>query len=219
MVTNGRWPGAYAVSEEVEEVKQEEGADLALELEKMKEELAKAQAHNKELFADAKKRQKERDEVKKQAFKEKEERAIKDGEYEKLYQSATEREKELEKTLAEFKDGIKQEKIKHNSLKIASELTAKQENAELLSHFVQMKVQSLADEAGNVPADVMANIKIEMSNDKKFAALVAGSQATGGGAPGSGSGAKAEAVTRAEFAKWDSGKQMKYMKSGNTLID
>lgn len=204
---------------EENEVVQEEPIDYKAMYEQQKEELEKVLHNKNELLAEKKKTQKERDEAKIAAQRAQEEQAKKDGEFEKLWQTEAEQRKTLENKLAEITNNIRQEKINMKALQLSNELANKAENAELLSHFVQQKLSGLADENGIISQDLFESVKKEFSNDKKFAALVAGNQSNGGGAPGGVNSVKATGVSRADFMKWDSAKQMQYIKSGNTLTD
>ncbi len=73
-------------------------------------------------------------------------------------------------------------------MKVANEIALNQESAGLLSHFVKENLLKLADENGNLSDEIIQSVKKEVKNNKQYAPLVAGSKASGGGAPGASSG-------------------------------
>lgn len=144
----------------------------------------------------------------------------KNGEFEKLLKKAEEREADINKKYNELLGNIKSEKIKNASMKVASELANKPENAELLSYFLEQKFSALADENGSVSDDVMSSVKKEFESNSKFSSLVAGRQSTGGGAPGSSkTKSVSKELSRAEFEALSHASRKDFLDSKGILVD
>lgn len=208
------------MSEEMQDVQQEEVIDYKAMYEETLKRLDAVDAKKKELLTEAQKAKKARDEATMQAQREAEERQKRDGEFEKLWQTADAQKKELEQRLNDFKNQVRTEKLTTASMRVANEIANDAANAELLHHFVNQKIAGLADENGVVSDDILKAVKQEFMTDKKYAALIAGRPSSGGSAPGSVHSTKSEdTVDRATFMKWSPAKQMSYVKSGKTLTD
>ena len=111
--------------------------------------------------------------------------AQKNGEFEKLWQGEQERANELDKKLNGFKTEIRQEKISNNAMKIANELAkGKPEAAGLLKTFVEQSLSELSDDTGNLDSTTLDSVKNSFLSNAKYAPLLGGSMATGGGAVG-----------------------------------
>lgn len=124
-------------------------------------------------------RQAEQEEKQKQAMKE-------SGEYKTLYEQLS---KDLEKERQERKREAQErrdEKVEYQAMKIARELAkGHDESAELLSVFVKQSLSDLADDRGNLNEKVVEDVKHHFAETPKYAPLIGGTQATGGGARGS----------------------------------
>jgi chromosome segregation ATPase len=143
------------------------------------------------------------------------------GEFEKLWQSEQHRAKELEGKLNEFKSKVRQEKVNTMSLKVANDLSkGKAENAELLSVFIGQSLNEYADDLGNIDANVLDSVKKQFLADKKYAPLLGGSMATGGGAVGGKPGsAQRSEISRREFDQMNPADRMEFIKKGGRTFD
>jgi hypothetical protein len=147
--------------------------------------------------------------------------AQKNGEFEKLWQGEQERANDLDKKLNGFKTEIRQEKINNNAMKIANELAkGKTEAAQLLSTFVGQSLSELADDMGNLDNAVLDSIKNSFLSDAKYAPLLGGSKATGGGAVGGkpGNQQKSE-ISRSEFFSLNAQQQSDHISNGGSVVD
>lgn len=153
------------------------------------------------------------------------EKAKKSGDFEQLLKSSEEQRSELEKKFHELQSKVSQEKVNNTALKIASEL-ADGSNAELLSEFISRRLKytddgvKVLDEQGNLTVSDVNALKQEFANSGKFKSLLRGNQASGGSAAGSGNGVSADkTMSRADFEKLDSHKQMSFIKDGGRLTN
>lgn len=148
--------------------------------------------------------------------------ALKDnGKFEELWQAEQQRAATFEKQLNEFKTEARNQALKNSAIQLANELAkGRPESAELLSTFVERSLAEHADELGKVNDSVLGTIKYEFQNDKKYAPLLGGSMATGGGAVGgkSGTASKSE-IYRSDFLKMSPDAQMKFVKSDGKVIN
>lgn len=201
-------------------VEEEVVVDYKAMYEKAQLDLEKVAAKKEELLKETKKAKADREEANMAAMKAAQEKAVKDGEFEKLWQTAQQEKEELTKKLQEIANSNRKEKIQIAAMRVATEL-ADGDNAELLSDFVARNLDKMADETGSLATDVLDAIKNDFKNNAKFKALLRSSKASGGGAPGSSSGAQAstKTVDRATFSKMDPSKQMAHIKSGGLVVD
>lgn len=145
----------------------------------------------------------------------------KNGEFETLWKSEQQRAHDLEQQLSGFKQNIRNEKINNKATQIANSLAkGKPENAELLKVFVEQSLNEYADELGAVGDDITESITQQFKQDKKYAPLLGGSMATGGGAVGGkpGNSSRSE-ITRNEFDRLPQEKRMKFIKSGGRIVN
>lgn len=125
-----------------------------------------------ELLHETKRAKLEREQAEKQ-------KSAKDNEYAQLKQE-----------LENFKKEIKHEKISNHALKLATEL-AKQDggtSARLLSKLLKEDIEKHLEEFGEINESVLSDIRKDA--EKNYGPLLAGSQATGGGAAGNMSSAR-----------------------------
>ncbi len=208
------------VEQQNDEVVQEEQAvDYKALYEETQKKLNTVAAHKDKLYQETKAAKAEREAAKAEALRIEQEKALKDGEFEKLWQTAKQEKEHLMNELNEIRNANKSEKINVAALKIASEL-ADGDNVELLSEFVKRQVSSLADEHGNVAPDVMEAVANEFKQNQKFKALLRGSKAAGGGAPGgSRSAQEVKTISRSEFDSMSHSARAKFIQSGGRPID
>lgn len=137
----------------------------------------------------------------------------KNGEFEKLWQTEQQRSQELESKLNDFKTNVKTEKLKATALKVANKLSkGHAESAELLSTFVEQSLTQYADELGSVDANVLESVERQFQSDKRYAPLLGGSKATGGGAVGGKPGTtQGSEITRDQFDAMSNSERDKYL--------
>jgi len=154
--------------------------------EETKQKLETVAAHKDKLYEETRKAKAEREEAKKQADEAAQQKAIKDGEYEKLWKTAQEEKQKLEQERENDRRSWRKDRIDTTAMRVATEL-AEGDNAELLSDFVSRHLDKLADERGVLSADVLEAVTKEFATNSKYKALLRGSKAAGGGAPGNSS--------------------------------
>jgi hypothetical protein len=207
------------VAEQQENVTTEETNQPEVDYKALYEETQKkletVAAHKDKLYAETKKAKAEREAAEAEKQKIATETAKKNGEYEKLWQQEQKEKQELLDSLSNLKKGYRNDKIEAVSMRVATEL-ADGDNADLLSTFVRSTLDSLADETGSLSDDVLKGVVNEYQNNPKFKALLRGSKATGGGAPGntSSAGVPSKTVDLATYNSWDADKQIAFQKSG-----
>lgn len=153
--------------------------------EQAQQDLEKVVAKKDELLNETKKAKQERQETLAQAERIKLEQAEKNGEFENLWKTSQQRQQELEKQFNEYKTQIRTEKVNNNAMRLAVDLAKGDgDRAELLSAFISQSLAKVADEDGNVSSDVINAVKRDFETNKKFAPLLGGSLASGGGASG-----------------------------------
>ena len=134
--------------------------------------------------------------------------ARKKGDFEQLLDSS---EKELDKLRAEVlkrdsRDAAKDVKV--TSMEISAHL-ADGDNQELLSSFISQRLRvvdgamKVTDKNGELTISTTEQLTEEFRNDDKYASLVTGSKAAGGGAKGTNKGGGAANKQTATKAQWD----------------
>lgn len=202
---------------EQQEVEQVPEVDYKALYEETQKKLDTVAAHKDKLYQETKAAKAEREAAKAEAMRIEQEKAVKDGEFEKLWQTTKQEKDALLKQLSDVKSATRNEKIQLTSMRVANEL-ADGDNVELLSVFVQTKIAALADEAGQVAPDVAEAIVHEFKNNMKFKALLRGSKAAGGGAPGGSHSVQTnKTITRTEFNALDNNRKREFLKSGSIV--
>jgi hypothetical protein len=111
------------------------------------------------------------------------------GEYEQLYTSAQQALEQERARLAELTASIERRDLTSAATKISTAI-ADGENAEILSEFVQRRLKivdgqvKVTDAEGNLTIASLDDLAKEFQQAPRYAALVRGSQANGGGAAG-----------------------------------
>jgi len=150
------------------------------------------------------------------------ERARKNGDFEQLLKSSETERQTLANELNELRNRISSEKTRTEAMKVAAEL-ADGSNAEILSEFVSRRLKYTDDglkvlnESGELTVSTLDELKREFENSSKFKSLLRGSQASGGGAQGGGSGAAKE-INQADFEKMTAPQQMEFLKKGGEIV-
>lgn len=111
------------------------------------------------------------------------------GEYEQLYTSSQQALEQERTRLAELTASIERRDLTSAASKVASSI-ADGENAEILAEFVQRRLKivdgqvKVTDAAGNLTIATLEDLAKEFQQAPRYAALVRGTQANGGGAAG-----------------------------------
>jgi predicted RNase H-like nuclease (RuvC/YqgF family) len=198
-----------------------EGEENTPDVTKLMEEVERLRKHTETLLGEKKAEADKRREAEEAARKQAEEKARKENDYEQLHKSSEEKRLELQNQYEELKGSVANEKRSNAAFKIASDI-ADGANIDILSTFISQRLKytddgiKVTDASGNLTVSSLDDLKAEFKNDAKFASLVRGSQASGGGATGGkNSGGAAKEMTRDEFNKLDPQEQSTFMKEVN----
>lgn len=147
----------------------------------------------------------------------------KNGDFEALFKSSQEKQADTMAQLTKLQDGISSEKRNNAALKIASSM-ADGFNAELLSEQISKRIKyseggvKVLNEAGELTVSTVAELTTEFKNNKRFASLLRGSQASGGNAAGGKTGGDAAKIkTRDDFNGLDQQARGEFLKSGGKI--
>jgi chromosome segregation ATPase len=171
----------------------------------------------------AKQRAREESEAKEKARMEK---AKRDGDFEQLLKSSESKNKTLAEQLQNLQQRVSSEKIKNESLKIASDL-ADGSNAELLSEFINKRLRytedgiKVLDQNGDLTVSSIDDLKAEFAKSEKFKSLLRGVKSSGGSAQGAGRSATNtnKEIDRKSFDGMDHVQRMSYIKQGGKVVD
>jgi chromosome segregation ATPase len=176
-----------------------------------------------ELLDETKKAKAQRREAEEVAKREAEEKARKKGDYEQLLNSSESEREKLAKELTSLRNGISQEKVNAESLKIAADM-ADGSNAEILSEFISRRLQwtddglKVLDEAGNLTIATVDHLKNEFRSNAKYKSLIRGIKSTGGGATQTDNGvAETNSKSAQEIRDMDPLERGKFFKKGGTI--
>jgi len=146
--------------------------------------------------------------------------AEKNQEFEKLLRMEQEEKAKLLEEHNAFKNTILNEKINTQAHKLANELKAIPESADIMADLIAKELKQLADENGAVPEAALKTLKHQFTNDDKYKPLLMGNQSNGGGATGAKNSVQTEKVmTRADFDQLPPMRKMEFMKNGGRTID
>jgi membrane protein involved in colicin uptake len=160
------------------------------DLSALQAEIEKLRAHNESLLTEKKTAQQKAKEAETLAKAEAEAKAKAAGDYESLYKSAEQAKAEYEAKLSEIQQQTANERIRSESLKLATKL-ADGTNAELLQEFIAKRLKytddgvKVLDTNGNLTVSSLDDLANEFTKSGKYDALLRGSMASGGGAKGS----------------------------------
>lgn len=139
------------------------------------------------LLNEKKTEQEKRRQAEEQARREAEEKAKAEGDYKQLFESSQAKTSEWEQRYTQLQQSIEQRDINLAATRIATAI-ADGANAEILTEFIarRLKVSDgqvrVTDEAGNLSVGSLADLQREFETAPRYASLVRGSQAGGGGA-------------------------------------
>jgi len=166
-----------------------------------------------ELLAEKKAEQEKRRKAEEEIQRAEKERLAAEGNYKQLFESSQADSASWQQKHEELLRQIEQNSINQTAIKLATDI-ADGPNAEILSEFVTRRLKlvdgqvRVTDASGNLTVSSVEQLKEEFKNDPRWASLVTGSKANGGGAaPLRGSPTKEPkqmtAEERAEFAQRD----------------
>lgn len=208
-----------------EVMQQEEQSVEVNEVEVLRKQLAEAHksiealaAKKEELYKETKAAKAERQrqaEIAEQARKEQLSIAEKNGEFEKLWKQEQETRTKLEHQLQQDRKDRRKEKLDLEAIKIAGDLAKDSDKAALLKVFVANSLSNVADDYGNVDADVVNGIRQQFESDKLYASLRAGNQSVGGSAPGNtrSAGNIVNELTFEQFSKLSPAQQLEFSRA------
>lgn len=151
------------------------------------------------------------------------ERAQKNGDYEQLLKSSEKERQTLAEQYEQLRNKISTEKTKSESMRIATEL-ADGYNAEILSEFISKRIKytdegvKVLNEQGELTVSTLDVLKKEFEASPKFKYLLRGNKASGGGAPGAGSGAAIKEMSQSDFAKLNPTQQREFLSKSGQII-
>lgn len=146
-----------------------------------------------ELLAEKKAEQERRRAAEEQAKREADERARAEGNYQQLFESSQAELERERSSLVELRRSIEQRDINLAATRVATAI-ADGPNAEILTEFIARRLKvaegqvRVTDESGNLTVSTLADLEKEFETSPRYASLVRGSQAGGGGAAPKGGG-------------------------------
>jgi len=201
------------------------GQAIPPEIEQQLAAAEKLKAENERLMAKLSEANKHAKNAEKQATEEARRKAEAEGNYQQLFESSEkERDSWMEK-YTQLETAVHQKEVNQSALKMAAEI-AEGANVEILAEFIAKRLKfaedgvKVTDESGNLTVSTLDDLKKEFSGSARFASLIKGNQASGGGATGGGSGGGAPTeVSRAEFDRLAPNERMKFVKNGGVVVD
>ena len=177
-----------------------------------------------ELLSEKKAVQSKMLEAEERAKREAQEKLKKANDYEQLYKSSEAERESTSKELAELKANLEKQRVHGEAVKIATSLTKDTARAKLLAEQITSRLSTVDNELrvldsnGNLTVSTVDELTASIKAEYPF--LVDGSQAAGGGASGSSSGAgDSKQVSRTDFDNMTPNRRMEFMKSGGKIID
>lgn len=179
-----------------------------------------------ELLGEKKRVQREKEEAAQIAAQEAEEKAAKANDYKQLYESQKQQADSLRSTIEKMNGDIQRQRIGQEAAKIANTLTKDTVRAELLQEKLSQRMTlvdgeiRVTDESGQLTVSSLDDLTNAVKN--RYAVLIDGSQASGGGAVRAQGGAEARGgkeMSRAEFNGLTMRQQSDFMQGGGKLYD
>lgn len=185
----------------------------------------KMQKKNEELLGETKAAKKARQDAEEAAVTKAAKAAQEAGDFKSLFDSATAKLAASDEKYAKLADTVANEKRTNAAMKMAVEL-AEGTNAELLAEFISRRLKytddglKVVDGHGALTISSLDDLKKEFQGDAKYAALLKGNQASGGGANGGGKsgGGAAKEISKADFEKKSPQDRASYIKGGGKII-
>lgn len=146
------------------------------------------------------------------------------GDYKALYESLSEKHSNLESQHTGLQGEIKKSAINSEASRIAGTLTKDTARAQLLAEKIASRLQhsddgiKVLDQSGKLTVSSLDELSTQIKTAYPF--LVDGSQASGGAANGSRSGASdSKKITRADFDSLDHLGRSEFVKGGGSVSD
>ena len=194
------------------EALQKQNAELQRETEAMR-------AKMQELLDEAKRAKETKREAEAEAQRAAEEKARKEGDFEQLLKSSESEREALKGELEALRQSIKTEKVQAEAMKMAAGLTKDTAKAELLAEKIAQRLSlsedgiKVLDEAGQLTVSPVEDLKNQII--ERYAFLIDGSQASGGGA----TGANGSAVKMKAFNEYSGAELAEIRRNDPTAYD
>lgn len=142
---------------------------------------------NEELLAEKRASDERRRAAEEEARRQAEEKALAEGNYKQLFESSQAKTGEWEQKYTQLEQSIHQRDINLAATRIATAI-ADGDNADILKEFIAKRLKvaegqvRVTDDSGNLTVSALADLQREFETAPRYASLVRGSQAGGGGA-------------------------------------
>lgn len=142
---------------------------------------------NEELLAEKRASDERRRAAEEEARRKEEERLAAEGNFKQLYESSQTKTAEWEQRYSQLEQSIHQRDINLSATRIATAI-ADGDNADILKEFIAKRLKvaegqvRVTDDSGNLTVSALADLQKEFETAPRYASLVRGSQAGGGGA-------------------------------------
>lgn len=142
---------------------------------------------NEELLAEKRASDERRRAAEEEARRKEEERLAAEGNFKQLYKSSQTKTAEWEQRYSQLEQSIHQRDINLAATRIATAI-ADGDNADILKEFIAKRLKvaegqvRVTDDSGNLTVSALADLQREFETAPRYASLVRGSQAGGGGA-------------------------------------
>lgn len=152
--------------------------------------------------------------------------ATQSGDFEQLHKSSEEQRVALQEQLNALQGTIAKKEVSSQAMKLAVEL-ADGPNAEILSTFIGQRLKhtdegvKVLSETGELTVSTVNDLTNEFKNNARYASLLKGNQAGGGGSQGGqgGGGESQKTMPRADFDAMAPGDRMTFVKDGGSVHD
>ena len=151
------------------------------------EDISGLKRKNEELLAEKRASEERRRAAEDEARRKEEERLAAEGNFKQLYESSQTKTAEWEQRYSQLEQSIHQRDISLAATRIATAI-ADGDNADILKEFIARRLKvaegqvRVTDESGNLTVSSLADLQREFETAPRYASLVRGSQAGGGGA-------------------------------------
>jgi flagellar biosynthesis GTPase FlhF len=216
---------AQGLDEATQSLYEQKGDNFVLKVEGVpQEDVSGLKRKVDELLNEKKAAQAKALEAQEQAKREAEEKLKKANDFEQLYSSSEAEREKAAQELAELKAQIQQQNVNSKAAEVATQLTKDTARAKLLTEQIQSRLSlvdgevRVLDQNGNLTVSTVEELTASIKAEYPF--LVDGSQAAGGGAIGSSSGAgTSKLMTRADFDALPNNKRAEFIKGGGKLTE
>lgn len=147
------------------------------------------------------------------------------GDFEQLFTSSQEKNTELQGQIDSMAASTAKDKQNSAAMRIANSL-AEGDNVGLLSGFIANRLKysdgsiKVLSDNGELTVSTIEHLQAEFQNNKRYASLLKGNQASGGNANGGkGGDATGKTMSREEFGNLNAAKKSEFSRSGGKLTD